>query len=74
MKVVIGLIAFALMCMVVLVVLSRQDATESPSVNEAPKHHGVVVYKNHGVVLIRVTIDGVDYIANNHGGIVRVQP
>lgn len=44
----------------------------SQATSEADKHTGVILYAGFDFHLIRVKIDGVDYIANSKGGLVRV--
>ena len=53
-----------------------QDPTlqRSKEKNESTSNVGTIVYANGQFHLVRVKIDGVDYIANSQGGIVRVQP
>lgn len=43
----------------------------SDATSEADKHTGVILYGGYGFQLVRVSIDGVDYIANSNGGLVR---
>ena len=45
----------------------------SQATSEADKHTGVILYSGFGFQLVRVKIDGVEYIANSKGGLVRVQ-
>tara|TARA_R110000868_G_scaffold325531_1_gene586327 strand:+ start:199 stop:414 length:216 start_codon:yes stop_codon:yes gene_type:complete len=45
----------------------------SPATSEADKHTGVIIYSGFSFQLVRVKIDGVEYIANSKGGLVRVQ-
>jgi hypothetical protein len=44
----------------------------SMATSEADKHTGVILYSGYSFQLVRVRIDGVDYIANSKGGLVRV--
>jgi len=44
----------------------------SNAVSEADKHTGVILYSGYSFQLVRVNINGVDYIANSKGGLVRV--
>jgi hypothetical protein len=44
----------------------------SKATSEADKHTGVILYSGYSFQLVRVRIDGVDYIANSKGGLVRV--
>lgn len=43
----------------------------SKATSEADKHTGVILYSGANFQLVRVRIDGVDYIANSQGGLVR---
>jgi hypothetical protein len=43
----------------------------SKATSEADKHTGVILYSGYSFQLVRVKIDGVDYIANSKGGLVR---
>lgn len=43
----------------------------SKATSEADKHAGVILYSGYSFQLVRVKIDGVDYIANSKGGLVR---
>lgn len=43
----------------------------SQATSEADKHTGVILYSGYSFQLVRVKIDGVDYIANSKGGLVR---
>ncbi len=39
--------------------------------SEVNKHTGVILYGGYSFELVRVRIEGIDYIANSKGGLVR---
>ena len=43
----------------------------SHATSEADKHTGIIIYGGYSFQLVKVNIDGVDYIANSKGGLVR---
>ena len=46
----------------------------SKATSEADAHAGVILYSGFDFQLVRVRINGVDYIANSKGGLVRETP
>lgn len=43
----------------------------SPATSEANFHKGVTIYSGYGYQIQRVNINGVNYLCNSNGGIIR---
>ena len=46
----------------------------SKATSEADQRTGTILYGGYGFLLVRVEIDGVSYIVNTRGGLVRETP
>lgn len=47
------------------------DPTMSPATSEVSKHSGTIIYTGNSFQVARVNINGINYLCNSAGGIVK---